>query len=204
MSNPFDVVDQFEKELCEYTGAPFAVAVSSCTDALGICFEYHYQYDLAHGTPKIVMPSKTYIGVAMQAKRTGYSINFVDYDWQGEYLIDPISVWDSARKFHRGMFDNMVAGTYKCVSFHASKILGYTHGGAILHNNKSFDKWAREARFDGRDKIMPDQPTVLGRHANMTPDIAAALRYKLYHLPKYNQDLPNSDYPDLSKMEIFK
>lgn len=200
MNNPFDVVEKFEQELCEYTGAPMAVAVSSCTDALGLCFEYLLRF--SHDK-KLSMPKKTYIGVAMQAKRAGYNIQFTDHEWHGVYpiLIGSEVVLDSARSFHSGMF-SYVSPTYRCVSFHASKILGYTHGGAILHNDIEFDKWALQARFDGRNPEW--KPTVLGRHANMTPDIAAALRYKLYHLPKDNPDLPNSDYPDLSQMEIFK
>ena len=31
MSNPHAVTKEFEKQLCLYTGAPFAVAVNSCT-----------------------------------------------------------------------------------------------------------------------------------------------------------------------------
>lgn len=209
--NHFKIVEILEKELSKYTGAPYVVCVDSCTNALGICFEYHYQYDKAHhSNPELIMPKKTYIGVAMQAKRTGYKLKFVDYDWEGEYLIDPIEIWDSARRFYKDMFSNNRAGTYgtsKCVSFHRSKILGHTHGGAILTNDKNIDKYARMMRHDGRTqgtKPKNENPTVLGRHCYMDVDIAAALLGKLYHLPEVNEDLPNDDYPDLSKMEIFK
>ena len=34
MSKSFQVVRDFEAALCEYTGAPYAVAVNSCTMAL--------------------------------------------------------------------------------------------------------------------------------------------------------------------------
>lgn len=32
--NPFQVVKDFERALCEYTGAPYAVTTTSCTMAL--------------------------------------------------------------------------------------------------------------------------------------------------------------------------
>lgn len=204
MKNPFAIVDNFETELCKYVRSPYAVATSSCTDAIGICFEY-LKINQPLYAQKIQLPKHTYIGVAIQAKRAGFEIKFQDCDWVGEYRIWPYNLWDSARRFTSGMYEyNKKEGLkFKCVSFHASKILGYSHGGAILHNSAVFDKWARQARFDGRP-WSGDQPTVLGRHANMTPDVAAALSYKLYHLPRKNKDLPNSDYPDLSKMDIFK
>lgn len=207
MSNPFKVVDDFEDALCEYTGASFACTTASCTDALGICFEYlrdKQPYDL----PNLFLPKKTYIGVACQAKRTGYEIIFEDIDWFGEYRIDPLDVWDCAKRFTKNMFHDEYGPhddtiRYKCVSFHGSKILGFSHGGAILHNDQKLAKYSNELRFDGRN-FKELQPKYAGRHANMTPDVAAALLYKLHHLPDNNPDLPNSDYPDLSKMDIFK
>ena len=38
----------------------------------------------------------------------------------------------------------------------------------------------------------------------MSPDVAARLMLKLSILPFNNIPLPNDNYPDLSKMEIFK
>jgi hypothetical protein len=38
----------------------------------------------------------------------------------------------------------------------------------------------------------------------MSPDVAARLLLKLSVLPRHNDPLPNDNYPDLSKMEIFK
>ena len=89
----------------------------------------------------------------------------------------------------------------------ASQILGIGQGGAILHDNEEVDAWLRRARFDGRTEGVPasgDVPTHLGYHAYMMPRDAAEGLSRLAVLPKHNKDLPNDDYPDLGKIELFK
>jgi dTDP-4-amino-4,6-dideoxygalactose transaminase len=97
-------------------------------------------------------------------------------------------------------------GKMQCVSFHHSKILGDTQGGAILHDDPEADKWLRRARFDGRTEgVAPkDDDIMLGYHCYMSPDVAARLLWKLSKLPLHNADLPNDDYPDLSQIQAFK
>jgi len=76
-----------------------------------------------------------------------------------------------------------------------------------LHNNDEADEWLRMARFDGRQEgVAPrsQEHWVLGYHANMSPPAAAEGLLRLSTLPEHNEPLPNSDYPDLSKLEIFK
>lgn len=213
--NAFDIVQELEYQLCRYTGAPYCVVVNSCTNALGITLEYAKLYN--PGVIDIEIPKYTYVGVPMQIKRTGYSINFKDKKWKGEYQLWPLPIWDSARRFTKGMWEwdsstpimdeNNYTPRFKCLSFHRTKILGYTQGGAILHDVIEFQQYAEMMRFDGRTPGVPakdDMPVVLGRHCYMCPETAAALLHNLMYLPDINEDLPNSDYPDLSKMEIFK
>ena len=215
--NSFKIVEQLETEVARYTGAPIVIAVNSCTNALGIVFEYLWGLGkLVIDTPSTVsIPKYTYIGVPMQAKRAGFSVVFRDEKWQGEYKIEPFNLWDSARRFRGDMwyedgdvhYNKRIINDYryKCVSFHATKILGHTQGGAILTNDSELKQYAREMRFDGRRFDVKDyQPRLLGRHDYMWPDTAAALLYKLQQLPAYPSDLKNSDYPDLSQMEIFQ
>ena len=40
LSDPWDVVDLFEKKLAHYAGSQYAVAVDNCTDALFLCLKY--------------------------------------------------------------------------------------------------------------------------------------------------------------------
>lgn len=210
MSNPYDVVRQFEAALCRYTGAPFAVTVNSCTMALLLavaCWRReigpHVLGNAAY-RPKISIPRRTYVSVPMSIIHAGCKPEFRDEDWFGMYRLEPTPIFDSARRFTSDMYPS---GTIMCVSFHWSKILGIQQGGAILHDNPHADAWLRRARFDGRRegvKPVNDHFDMLGWHAYMSPEIAAEGLVRLSFLPKHNNDLPNDDYPDLSQLEIFR
>jgi len=199
--NPYTIVRDFEAALCDYTGAKYAVTTNSCTMALLLACKYNYIH-LDDGK-YVTIPSRTYVGVPMSIIHAGYKVSFDDCEWEGSYLIEPLQVWDSARRFTSGMYD---MGSFQCVSFHASKILGDTQGGAILHDDDEADAWLRKARFDGRTEgVAPkDDNFILGYHCYMSPDVAARLLLKLSVLPKHNADLPNDDYADLSLQEVFK
>jgi len=148
-----------------------------------------------------ILPCRTYIGVAQSILHAGGSIKFQDYRWSGQYGMGKQLV-DSARRFTSGMYR---PGEFQCVSFHATKILGDSQGGAILHDHKAADIWFRRARFDGRaEGVHPnDDNPIIGWHCYMSPDVAARLLWRLNSLPLHNDDLPNDAYPDLSKFNIF-
>jgi len=219
MKNPFSVVKDFEDAVAEYTGAPYCVAVNSCTNALFLCLIWvkkkYSSYNLDQEDDYYVtIPRYTYISVPMQCRLAGYYVRFRDEKWSGAYQLAQYPIWDSARRFTSGMFPRFKTTImdsndtqFVCTSHHWSKILGIQQGGCILHNNYEFDKWARRARFDGRTEgVAPkdDKFKELGWHMYMSPEIAAEGLVRLHHLPKNNPDLPNDDYPDLSKLELFK
>tara|TARA_R110000868_G_scaffold411755_1_gene708927 strand:- start:35747 stop:36463 length:717 start_codon:yes stop_codon:yes gene_type:complete len=172
--------------------------------------------------PPIDIPKRTYVSVPMAIIHAGGRPTFRDEDWLGAYQLKPLDVYDCARRFTQHMYCDPVGdwadvkgarvwmgnlGIMQCVSFHASKILGDTQGGAILHDSAEADAWLRRARFDGRTEGVPpkdDKFTQIGWHCYMSPDVAARLLLKLYSLPAHNDPLPNDPYPDLSTMEIFK
>jgi dTDP-4-amino-4,6-dideoxygalactose transaminase len=209
--SPHQITRDFETALCQYTGARFAVTTTSCTQAIlmalawqrsiGRCFtpeNLRYEYE------EIYMPRRSYVGVPASVLNAGYKVRFTDDDWEGEYQLQPLPVWDSARRFTSGMYR---PGQMQCVSFHWSKILGLSQGGAILHDNEEADSWLRRARFDGRTEgVDPKQDQVQypSWHGYLSPEVAAHGLMKLSLLPKHNADLPRSDYPDLSTMEAFK
>ena len=210
--NPHEPTRLFEHALCEYTGAPYAVAVNSCTMALTLSVAWHFWKDVpeAHvpilGTRRITIPSRTYVSVPMAIIHAGGLPVFRDDPWSGRYQLEPLPVWDCARLFTGGMYD-LWSGQMLCVSFHASKTLGIEQGGAILHDNAEADAWFRRARFDGRAEgvaPMGDNGIILGWHCYMNPSTAAQGLLKLHSLPRHNNPLPNDDYPDLSKLECFR
>lgn len=235
--NPYQVVRDFEAALCEYTGAPYAVTVNSCTMALLLAVAWHLRTrersaysvlgDTIQNHPAVEIPKRTYVSVPQSIIHAGGRPAFRDEDWTGCYQLNPLPVWDSARWFTSGMYRGPFlqqrfcdgrepnefydqadrAGEFWCVSFHASKTLGVSQGGAILHDSPEADAWLRRARFDGRTEgVAPkdDRFEQLGWHCYMSADVAAALLLKLHSLPRHNAPLPNDDYPDLSTLEIFR
>ena len=202
--NPHQPTKDFENALCKYTGAPYAVAVNSCTMALLLAVAWHGRKWIARKYMEINIPRRTYVGVPMSIIHAGGRPTFRDEDWLGSYQLKPLPVWDSARWMTSGMYN---AGQMQCLSFHTTKTLGDTQGGAILHDSPEADAWLRRARFDGRTEgVAPkdDDFQQIGFHCYISPDVSARLLLRLHSLPMHNAPLPNDPYPDLSTMEIFK
>lgn len=225
MSNAHQVTKDFEAALCEYTGAPYAVAVSSCTAALtlavgwGLKTPRHVSIgNFCDDNSRVMVvnntvssPKCTYVSVPQAIIHAGGRPVFRDEKWRGWYQLEPLDVWDCARLFTSGMYRSTSSyrGHMQCVSFHASKILGDTQGGAILHDNAEADAWFRRARFDGRaEGVAPkdDKGIILGWHCYLSPDVSARLLMKLTaaNFPRHHEPLPNDAYPDLSLLECFK
>jgi len=77
-------VEEFERRFAEYVGAPFAIAVSSCTTALHLAL-------LAAGVrpdDEVLCPSLSFIATANAIAYTGATPIFVDVD-RSTYNIDP-------------------------------------------------------------------------------------------------------------------
>ena len=229
MSNPHAVTREFESELCRYTGAPYAVAVNSCTSALMLAVAWGMimkarknpkAWDRSPGPFCVEIPKRTYVGVPMAIIHAHGRPTFRDEEWIGAYQLKPLPVWDSARRFTGKLYecisecDAGATGQMVCVSFHWTKTLGveYAQGGAILHDSAEADAWLRRARFDGRTEgVAPKDDTfnMVGWHVYMDPGTAGRLLKKMQFLPQHNAPLPwgpgtASDYPDLSKSEAFK
>lgn len=215
-TSPHQVTKDFERALCQYTGAPFAVAVNSCTMALLLAVAYHLRWPNEGGAHyrdlSVEIPKRTYVSVPMSIIHAGGRPTFRDEDWKGAYQLKPLPIWDSARWFTSDLFPR-IQNTYgpgqimACVSFHWSKTLGIQQGGAILHSEYDADQWLRRARFDGRTEGMPpsmDKFSQIGWHCYMSPEVAAEGLMRLSFLAKHNEPLPNDNYPDLSEMEIFR
>lgn len=214
MSGPYEVTRQFEEELCRYTGAPYAVALNSCSAAIMLACEWCFTFlpsvratgmsGADRENNVVTIPSRTYVSVPQAIIRAGGNPRFRDYSWSGAYRIEPLPVFDCARRFTSGMYR---AGEFQCVSFAAAKILGIEQGGAILHDNEKADLWLRRMRFDGRTPgVDPSEDTfdLCGHHVIMLPSVAAQAIVRLHHLPKHNEDQAEYEYPDLSKHPAFR
>ena len=58
----FDKVIQFEKEIANFYGSPYAVAVDCCTHAIELCLRYK-------NVEEIIVPRRTYISIPFLSKK---------------------------------------------------------------------------------------------------------------------------------------
>ncbi len=196
-------VTSFEKALSAYTGAPYAIALKRCCIALKGCCEYLRSIETNGRKERVVyLPKFTYEFVPQVLVRSGLTVEFHELDWNGGYQLWPFPVWDYARRFRPDMY---ARGQYQCLSFHRSKILGHTEGGAVLTDDIEAKWWLHQWRDDGRWRSSGPKRSMIGESGLMYPDIARNLELKLHWRKTFydvhfgpHPDLPKSDYPDLS------
>lgn len=194
----YEVVDRLEEALCEFTGSPLAVATDTCTNAIFMSFAWLRTLWRDRQPPAVRVPKHNYVGVVQAIKNAGFAYDFVDYEWEGSYHLDPWHVVDSAKRFERGMYQ---PGTLTCVSFGSSKRLPVGRGGAILLDNPEAAEWIRPRTMDGRtpgeDYLTPSFVTPAWR-CNLTPEQAIRGLDLLTYLED-NDPCDWTAYPDLSK-----
>lgn len=184
----FEIVDAFENALCEYTGAPHAVAVDSCTNALYLALKWWGE--------AVTIPAHTYVGVVQAARNAGVPYTLIEDKWVGSHRLAPSPIVDAAKDFRK---DSYTAGEIRCVSFQACKRIPIGRGGAILHDNPELDVWLRKARFDGRiEGADYHNPTFgeFGCHMYMPPPDAARGLWLLTYVDDDDQ-ADWTEYPDL-------
>ena len=205
--NVHQVTREFEKELEKYTGAPHAIALDNCSNAIFLSL----MYDGVKGLD-VYIPARTYMSVPCEIIHAGGNVKFLPVEGEtitGAYRLSPTRVIDSALRFTHNMY---VPDSFMCVSFTGPyKHLKLGKGGAILTDDDKAAEWFRRARFSGRRAISYHEDTfdMLGWNFWMMPDVAARglhMMTQFYDLdgnPKENQDL-TLPYPDLSKHEAYK
>ena len=193
----FNTVTEFEQKVSEFFGSSYAVAVDSCTHGIELCLRYK-KYS------KITVPTRTYISVPFLANKLSIDLEWSDKEWKdyyylGENVIDAAVLWKQ---------NSYIPGTYMCVSFQFQKHLSLGRGGIILTDNNESANILKKMSYDGR---RPDVPwrqqdiDMVGYHYYMTPETA---KLGLEKLPTAIETEPKiwttNDWPDLTKMEIFK
>jgi len=192
----FDKILQFEKELAEYTGAPYAIMTDCCTHAIELCLRYDKVVDTA-------FPAYTYLSIPMTMHKLDIAYELLDDRWVGEYQFQNTRIWDSARRLERNMYRE---GQMQCLSFGHSKPLEIGRGGAILLDDVVAYDTMLHQRYDGRDlSVSPWQNQItfkVGYHYKPTIE-EAEIGLKRLHFIKYSN--PTSqyvEYPDLRKIKI--
>jgi dTDP-4-amino-4,6-dideoxygalactose transaminase len=211
MKNVYDITNEFEKRLADYTGAPYVVTVDNQSNALFLALYYEYHVNKSLTTDEITIPSRTYPSVPCEIIHAGLKVNFKPVKGKtlkGAYQLEGSNVWDSALRFTSEMY---MPGTHMCVSFTGPyKHFKLSKGGAILTDNYEAYLWFRRARYSGRRECSyhDDHFDMLGWNFYMMPELAARgvlLMGQFYNVdgtPKHNEDL-ELPYPDLSKFKIY-
>ena len=196
----FETVKIFENKIAEFFGSPYAVAVDCCTHGLELCLRYQ---NLSY----ISVPKRTYISVPFLAKKLNIELKWRDENWQDYYVINNhfIPIYDAAVLWKK---DSYIPGSFMCVSFQFRKHLALGRGGIILTDNKQDALNLKKMTYDGRHPDIPwreQNISSMGYHYYMTPETA---QMGLDKLNTARQTEPKKwvveDWPDLTKMEIFK
>ena len=211
MKNIYDVTNEFERRLAEYTGASYAVTVDNQSNALFLALYYEHYVKKSITSEYITIPSRTYPSVPCEIIHAGLKVKFKPVEGKtlkGSYVLEGSNVWDSALSFTTKMYK---LGQHMCVSFTGPyKHFKLSKGGAILTDSHEAYLWFKRARYSGRRECSyhDDNLDMLGWNFYMMPELAARgllLMGQFYDLegkPKHNMDL-ELPYPDLSKFEIY-
>ena len=202
--NPYKIVKMFEEEVAEYTGAPYAVAIDSCTNALFLCLAYMMQKGTT--VSDVIIPSKTYLSVPMSIIHAGFEPVFDTSmnNWSGIYQLCPFPIYDAAKRLTSDMY---IDGSFMCLSFHIKKSLSIGKGGMILCDDINAVNWFKKARYEGRSEKKYDEDNIqmLGWNMYMTPQQAAHGLALMQNYPLYVPDLgENGGYKDLTTNDVFK
>lgn len=204
--NPHKITEAFELSICNYTGAPYCVAVDNQSNALFMALKYE-----GIEGKEITIPSHTYPSVPCEVIFAGGKVNFEDSPriLKGAYQLKPTKVWDSALRFTG---DCYMPGTFMCLSFTGQwKHLKIGKGGAILTDDYKAYLWFKRFRYSGRRECSyhDDNLDMLGKNYYL-PHILASIGLQQM-LGFYNQDgtkkvMPDLElpYPDLSQFPIYK
>ena len=211
MKNVYDITDEFERKLSEYTGAKYTVALDNQSNALFLALYYEHYINKSITSEHITIPSRTYPSVPCEIIHAGLKVKFKPVKGKtlkGSYQLEGSNVWDSALSFTADMYKSE---THMCISFTGPyKHFKLSKGGAILTDNYDAYLWFKRARYSGRRECSyhDDNLDMLGWNFYMMPELATRgllLMNQFYNIDgtkKHNIDL-ELPYPDLSKFEIY-
>ena len=193
----FQIVQEFEKEVAKFFGAPFAVAVDSCTHGIELALRYT-------NVNKISVPKHTYISIPFLASKLNIELEWRDEDWLDYYyvtdrIVDAAVLWKQ---------NSYIPNTMMGISFQYQKHLSLGRGGILLLDNEDAAIEIKKMSYDGRLPVIPwreQNISTIGYHYYMTPETA---KIGLDKLPTAMETQPRqwvvSDWPDLTEMEVFK
>ena len=193
----FEVVSKFEEKIAEFFGAPYAVAVDSCTHGIELCLRLT---EAKH----IDCPKHTYLSVPFLANKLNIELRWNDQKWLDWYqlnswVIDAAVLWKK---------NSYIPDSLMSISFQYQKHLSLGRGGMILCDNKKEALELKKMSYDGRLPNIPWRDQNIesyGYHYYMTPETAQLGLDKLQNaIDTPPRQWVYTDWPDLTQMEIFK
>jgi dTDP-4-amino-4,6-dideoxygalactose transaminase len=190
----FDTLFEFEKQLADYTGAPYVVVTDGCTHALELCFRYEH-------VTSCEFTAFTYLSVVQLMRQLSVYYKLRTEYWIGEYCFHGTRIWDSARLLKPGMYR---PGQLQCVSFGHGKPLQLGRVGAILLDNKAEYEMFSCMRSDGRDlRIAPwESQGRFGDGYHYCPTLEDCAR-GIQLLTRIDPEPKRCHYPDLRRIEFL-
>ena len=192
----FESVNKFEIAIANFFGAPFAVAVDSCTHGIELSLRYLNE-------ESINVPCRTYLSIPFLSKKLGIQLNWDRKPWKDLYYLTD-KVIDAAVLWKRNSY---ISGKFMSISFQYQKHLSLGRGGMILCPDESSYKILKMMSYDGRTPDIPwrnQNIQIIGYHYYMTPETAQLGIDKLDDAIKLKPKIWNyEDWPDLTKMEVF-
>ena len=193
----FETVNKFEEEIAKFFGSPYAIAVDSCTHGIELSLRYN-------NVKSIMVPKHTYISIPFLSNKLNISLNWMDQKWKDFYHVS-YSVIDAAVLWKPNSY---IPKTFMSISFQYQKHLSLGRGGMILTDNKEAAIQLKKMSYDGRLPNIPwreQNIDTIGYHYYMTPETAQMGLDKLSTaITTQPRQWDVNDWPDLTKMEIFK
>jgi hypothetical protein len=194
----FEKVVEFEQQIAEYFGAPYAVATDCCTHAIELCIRHTKVNGLS-------IPHHTYISIPFLMGKLHMTWKWKRDEWEEYYYIGNTKIIDAATLWRSNSY---IPDTYMCLSFQQKKHLSLGRGGAILLQKKEDYDILKKMTCDGRDLSKPwveQDITTIGYHYYMTPETAMLGTHRFEQV----KDQPPKkwtylDYPYLPSMSVFK
>ena len=193
----FNTVTFFENKIAEFFGAPYAIAVDSCTHGVELALRLTE-------AKLITVPKRTYLSIPFLANklkidRFWKDENWVDYYYLTSTVIDAAVLWKPK---------SYIPNTFMGISFQYQKHLSLGRGGVLLCDNSYDAVELKKMSYDGRVPGVPwreQNISSIGYHYYMTPETA---QLGLDKLPAAILSQPRQwtveDWPDLTQMSIFK
>lgn len=193
----FNTVSFFENKIAEFFGAPYAIAVDSCTHGVELALRLT-------DAKLITVPKRTYLSIPFLAEklnidRVWKDENWVDYYYLTSTVIDAAVLWKPK---------SYIPNTFMGISFQYQKHLSLGRGGILLCDDADNARELKKMSYDGRIPNVPwreQNISSVGYHYYMTPETA---QLGLDKLPAAVLSEPRqwtvNDWPDLTQMDVFK